>query len=149
MVAVTILSFLFLLAVPTYKRIQRKAKTAAMANDFRTFATAIQTRAHESGSWPAEVAPGVVPPGMTPEEFKYDDWMRVTPIGGKFDWENNQIHSGSKFRAAIAVTATSDAPLVIDAELFLAIDQAIDDGDLTTGIFRIGNGGSPLFVIEN
>jgi type II secretory pathway pseudopilin PulG len=149
MVVVTILSFLFLLAVPTYQRLQRKAKTAALVNDFRTFATAFQTHAHDAGSWPPEAAAGVVPTGMTPEELKYDDWTHTTPMGGKFDWEYNQIHGGVQSRAAITITPTSDAPLVIDSALLLDIDRAIDDGDLATGNFRTGFGGRPLFVIEN
>ena len=149
MVAVTILSLLFFLAVPTYQRLQRKAKTAAIANDLRTFATAFQAHAHETGSWPLESAAGVVPLGMTPEELKFDDWTHTTPIGGKFDWERNQTHVGVKYGAAITITPTADAPMVIDSDLFLEIDQTIDDGNLSTGNFRIGNGDYPLFIIEN
>lgn len=149
MVAVTILSMLFLLAVPTYQRLQRKAKTAVIANDLRTFATVFQAHAHETGSWPPEAAAGVVPTGMTPEELKYDDWSHPTPIGGKFDWERNQTHVGVKYGAAITIAPTADAPLVIDSGLFLEIDQAIDDGNLSTGNFRVGNGDYPLFIIEN
>jgi prepilin-type N-terminal cleavage/methylation domain-containing protein len=149
MVAVTLLSILFLLAVPTYQKLQRKARTAAIVNDFQVFATALQAKAHEAGSWPPEAGPGVVPAGMTPEEIKFDDWSHVTPIGGHFDWENDQLHNGVRFRAAIAITDTTDAPLVFDYEQLLDIDRAIDDGDLTTGNFRLGVGNCPLFVIEN
>jgi len=154
MVAVTILSFLFLLAVPTYQRLQRKAKTAAVANDLRTFATAFQGHAHEAGNWPPEAAAGVVPTGMTAEELKFDDWLHPTPMGGKFDWENNQVHPGGtspggRWRAAITITPTADSPMTIDTDLMLDIDRAIDDGDLDNGIFRRGFGGYPIFIIEN
>ena len=148
MVAMTILSLLILLSVPTYQKIQRRAKVAVLANDFRTFATALQSHAHEVGSWPLETAAGVVPTGMTPEELKDDDWTHPTPIGGKFDWEYKQTHGGTQYLAAIAITDTSDAPLTIDAELLLDLDKAIDDGDLTTGNLIMGFGGSPLFIIE-
>ena len=149
MVAVTVLSLLMLLAVPAYQKLQRKSKATAIANDLRVFAAAFQAHAHEAGSWPPEAAAGVVPTGMTPEELKDTDWTNPTPIGGKFDWEYNQINGGVQYTAAIAITSTADAPLTIDSELFLEIDRAIDDGDLTTGSFRLGFGGSPLFVIEN
>jgi type II secretory pathway pseudopilin PulG len=148
MVAVTILSFLFLLAVPTYQRLQRKAKAAAIANDLRVFANALQVHAHEAGSWPPEVAAGVVPAGMTSEEFKYDDWTHPTPMGGKFDWEYDCIHGGVKYRAAITITSTSDAPLILDDEMLLEIDRTIDDGNLDDGNFRRDGDGSPLFIIE-
>jgi type II secretory pathway pseudopilin PulG len=148
MVAVTILSFLLFLAVPTYQRLQRKAKSAAVVNDLRVFATVLQAHAHESGAWPPEAAPGDVPLGLTPEEFKFDDWKRKTPMGGKFDWEYNQTHVGVKYQAAILITPTSDAPLILDDELFFDIDQAIDDGNPVDGNFRRGNGDFPLFIIE-
>ncbi len=148
MVAVTILSFLFLLAVPTYQRLQRKAKAAATATDLRVFATALQGHAHEAGSWPAEVDAGVVPPGMTAEELKFDDWTRTTPIGGKFDWEYNCSNVGGTYTAVIRISPTADTPLVPDDDLFEAIDQILDDGDLDTGNFRRGFGGDPIFIIE-
>jgi len=128
-VAVTILSILFFLAVPTYQRLQRKAKSAAIANDLRVFATVFQTHAHEAGAWPPEAAPGDVPLGLTPEELKFDDWKRTTPMGGKFDWEYNQTHVGVKYQAAILITPT-------------------DDGNPVDGNFRRGIGDFPLFIIE-
>ena len=149
MVVVTIMSFLFFLAVPAYQRIQRKAKAAAIVNDLRTFSTAFQAHAHETGAWPPEAAAGIVPAGMTPEEIKFDDWTHPTPMGGNFDWENNQTHGGTVYRAAITIAPTSGAPMTTDSALLLEIDQAIDDGDLSTGIFRLGFGGQPLFIIEN
>ncbi len=149
MVVMTILSFLFLIAVPIYQRLQRKARTAAIVTDFRVFATAFQSHAHDSGTWPPEAAAGVVPIGMPPEELKYDDWTHTTPMGGKFDWENNQVHPGGRWRAAIMIAPTSDAPLVNDDALFIDIDRAIDDGDPNKGSFQRGFGGNPLFIIEN
>jgi type II secretory pathway pseudopilin PulG len=149
MVATTILSMLFFLAVPTYQRLQRKARAGAIVNDLRVFAAAFQAHAHEAGSWPADVAAGVVPPGMTAEELKSVDWVRPTPIGGKYNWEYDQLQGGGiRYRAAIAITGTADALLLIDADQFLEIDRVIDDGDLATGSFRLGFGDAPLFVIE-
>jgi len=148
MVAVTILSLLFLIAVPTYQRLQRKARAAAISNDLRVFAAAFQAHAHESGAWPSEVGPGVVPTGMTADEFKFDDWTHPTPMGGKFDWEYDCDNVGGKYMAAIKITPTTDAPLVPDDDLLLSIDQMVDDGDLDTGNFRRGFGGDPFFIIE-
>lgn len=148
MVAVTILSLLFLLAIPTYQRIQRKAKAAALANDLRVFGTTLQTHAHEAGSWPPEAAAGIVPAGLSPEEIKYDDWTRRTPIGGRFDWDYNQVHRGIRYRASIVISPTDDAPLPADKDLFRAIDMAIDDGDLETGNFQVGDANVPLYIIE-
>lgn len=148
MVVVVLISLLTMLAVPTMQKIRRKARASAIANDFRVYATAFQTYSHENGAWPAESAVGVMPTGMD-VYLKDGAWTRATPMGGHYNWENNQLHqNGFRPRAAIAITTTADAALLVDAEQLLYIDVAIDDGDLTTGNFRLGSGNGPLFVIE-
>jgi type II secretory pathway pseudopilin PulG len=149
MVTVTILSMLILVAVPAYQKIQRKARTAAIVTDLRVFATAFQAHAHDAGSWPPETPAGVVPAGMTGDELKADVWLRPTPIGGNFDWENNQLYYGIHYRAIIAITDTPAAPMLVDLDQLLDIDRAIDDGDLSTGNFRLGFGNGAIFIIEN
>lgn len=153
MVAVLIISLLFAAAVPTYQRIQRKARATTVVNDFRVFGAAFQAYAHEKGSWPAEVPAGVVPAGVSKQDLQTEVWARSTPMGGKFDWENNQAHPGGtspggKWRAALAITGTTDAPLIIDADLMEEIDESLDDGNLETGVFRKGFGDCPLFILE-
>ncbi len=153
MIAVLILSLLFFMAVPTYQRIQRKARATTVVNDFRVFAAAFQAYAHEKGSWPAESAAGVIPTGITSQDLQTVTWSVRTPMGGKFDWEYNQVHPGGttpggKWHAALAINGTSDAPLIVDADLMQEIDEALDDGDLNTGNFRTGFGDCPIFILE-
>lgn len=153
MTVVLIISILFLMAVPTYQRIQRKARATAIVNDFRVFGAVFQAYAHEKGSWPAESAAGVVPTGVDAQDISIDVWTRKTAIGGKFDWDFNQAHPGGtspggRWRAALAINATADSGLLIDADLFEEIDEALDDGNLTTGNFRLGFGDCPLFILE-
>src|SRR5258708_3970631 len=59
MVVVTIISMIMLAAIPSYTRIQRKARAAAVANNFRVFAAVFQAHVHETGSWPPATAAGV------------------------------------------------------------------------------------------
>jgi type II secretory pathway pseudopilin PulG len=153
MVVVLIISMLFLAAIPAYQRIQRKARAAAIVNDFRVFGTVFQAYAHEKGSWPAESPAGVVPTGVTSQDIQTDAWTKTTPMGGKFDWEFNQVHpggtsSGGRWHAALAITGTSDAPLAIDSDIMQEIDNDLDDGDLESGNFRKGFGDCPLLIIE-
>jgi prepilin-type N-terminal cleavage/methylation domain-containing protein len=147
LVVVVIISLLAMLSIPGLQMVQRRAKSSAIINDFRVFTTAFETYAHEHGSFPDEAAAGVVPAGME-AMLKADAWQRVTPIGGHYNWENNQMHFGIRYKAAIAITGTADAPLVLDVNQFTDIDKAIDDGDLYNGNFRLGAGLCPLFVIE-
>lgn len=153
MVAVLIISLLFLMGVPTYQRIQRKARATTVANDFRVFGAAFQAYAHERGTWPTEASAGIIPAGITSQDLQTGVWNTKTPMGGKFDWEYNQSHPGGtspggRWRAALAVTSTSDAPLIIDADLMEKIDEDLDDGNLETGSFRRGFGDCPIFILE-
>ncbi len=153
MVVVSIISMLMLAAVPTYKRIQRKARASTIANDFRVFAAVFQAHAHETGSWPAEAAAGEVPLGVTATELNYQAFTRITPIGGQFDWDFNQVHPGGtspggRWRAALGINTTGTSAVILDVDLLTEIDVALDDGDLNTGSFRLGGDGGPLFILE-
>lgn len=153
MTVVLIISILFMTMVPTYQRIQRRARASAIVNDLRVFGAVFQGYAHEKGAWPAESPAGVVPTGITSQDLQTDVWSKPTPMGGKFDWEYNQVHPGGtspggRWRAALAINATSDAPLLVDADLMTDIDDIIDDGNLESGNFRKGFGDCPLLIIE-
>lgn len=154
MIVVLIISLLFLTAVPAYQRIQRNARAAAVVNDFRVFGAVFQAHAHEKGSWPPEVSAGILPAGIAGDEIQTVAWSRITPIGGRFDWEYNQTHpvgnggAPVQVRAALTISSTSDSPLLIDADLLEKIDESLDDGNLDTGNFRRGFGDCPLLIIE-
>jgi type II secretory pathway pseudopilin PulG len=153
MVVVLIISMLMALAVPSYQRVRKRAKAGAIVNDLRVFSAVYLSYAHENGAWPAEAAAGVIPTGVTSQDLKSDVWMNPTPIGGKFDWEYMQVHPGGTspggtWRAAIAISDTSDAPLIVDLELYQMMDQALDDGNLNTGSFRLGNNNCPIYILE-
>lgn len=155
MVVVTIISILMLAVVPTYNRIQRKARASAVANNFRVFAAVFLAHAHEAGSWPPDSTAGVVPTGMTNDELKAESWTRITPIGGQFQWAFNEVQPGGtspggRWRAALVISNSADgtSPVLIDSDLFEEIDLELDDGNLNTGSFRLSADGTPLFVLE-
>jgi type II secretory pathway pseudopilin PulG len=153
MVVVTIISMIMLAVTPTYTRIQRKARAAAVVNNFRVFAAVFQAHAHETGSWPPTAAVGVVPAGMTEAELKSASWLQVTPMGGQFQWENNQVEPGGtspggRWTAAISINSSAASPILYDMDLLEEIDREIDDGDLTTGSFRLNGDGGPIYILE-
>jgi len=147
MVVVTIISMLMALSIPSYKRIQKKTRAAAIANDFRVFSAVLQSQAHENGAWPAETPAGVVPAGITSEDIQLDTWTNPTAIGGTFDWENGQIHNGIKYTAALALVDTADSPLLVDTELYQEIDSILDDGNLNTGNFVVSTDGGHTYLL--
>lgn len=146
MVALAILSMLIALALPQVKKYQTAAAAAVVVSDLRTFAAAFEAYAQEKGTFPAETAAGVLPSEMA-GRLASSGWLRVTPIGGQYNWENNQMHGGIRYRAAICISETDSAPLEVSAERLREIDRLIDDGNLTTGNFRTGVNNDALYII--
>jgi len=146
MVTLTIISLLGALAMPTLKSVRRRSAATAMANDFRTFAAAFDAFVHETGAWPAEIDAGIMPPEVS-TRINPNGWLRVPPTGGHYNWDNNQMHAGTRFRAAIAISSTATSVVIQDLDLMEAIDKIIDDGNLATGNFRIGADDEPVFIV--
>ncbi len=146
LIAMVILSLSMAVLVPRLTQSKRSATSTAIGNDLRTFAAAFDTYAQEHGSFPAEADPGLVPTDMG-ERLNAPAWLRLTPIGGRYNWDNNQTHYGVKYRAVIQISSTDGAPVTVDVELWEAIDRAIDDGNLSTGLFRLGAEDEPIYIV--
>jgi type II secretory pathway pseudopilin PulG len=142
-----ILSISLAVFVPRLTTTKNQSMATAVANDLRTFAAAFDTYAQEKGGWPAEVDAGVLPPEMT-DRLNNQAWLRQTPIGGQYNWDNNQMHYGVRYQAVIQISDTASAPLPEDVEMWEAIDKVIDDGNLSTGNFRLGANNEPIFIIS-
>ncbi len=153
MVVVAIISFMMALAVPTFQRIQRRTRTAAIVNDFRVFTQGFLTYSVEQGGFPPEAAAGVIPTGMD-SALRPTPWARPTPMGGKYNWENNQMQLfGFRPKAAVAISSAPGAPLSLNAEtinMLYALDLFIDNevNGWNTGQFRLSGAILPLYVIE-
>ena len=147
MVVVLIISVLATLSIPALQRLKTRTKAAAVVNDFRVFATAFETYAHETGGWPAETAAGVLPAVMA-GRLTESAWTRITPMGGRYNWENNQMHIGTRYAAAITISPGGGSTVPLDANLLMAIDSGFDDGNLLGGNIRLGSALAPLYVIQ-
>lgn len=146
MVTITIISLLVAAAVPAMIHVKRRSVATAVANDLRVFAAAFDAYAHEAGGWPQEVDAGVVPSEMA-ARLNATVWQRPTAIGGFYNWESDQMHAGSRYRAAIAITSGGTNSVQQDADLFEAIDRVLDDGNLNSGNFRLGSDDEPVFIV--
>src|SRR5262249_24431666 len=114
-----ILSITIAAVVPRLTSTKRQAIATTLGNDLRTFAAAFDTYAQQKGGFPAEVEAGVLPPEMA-DRLNNTAWLRVTPIGGHYNWDNNQQHQGVRYRAVIQISETDGAPLPEDVELWEA-----------------------------
>ncbi len=146
MIGITIASIVIAAAIPKVKKSENESRATIIVSDLRTFAAAFDAYAQEKGGWPAETAAGVLPSEMT-DRLNPTGWLRVTPMGGQYNWESNQLHGGTRYRAAISISETASAPLEVNAETLLALDRLMDDGNLATGNFRTGVNNDPLYII--
>jgi type II secretory pathway pseudopilin PulG len=147
MVVVTIISLLAALALPAARRAGQSGKASAVANDLRVFATAFTTYAQQNGGYPAESAVAVMPPVMA-GALGNTSWLRTTPIGGNYNWDNARIHGSVTPRAAISINSVGTNTVTLDTAQLLAIDKRIDDGNLATGNFFRGASNEPVYIIE-
>jgi prepilin-type N-terminal cleavage/methylation domain-containing protein len=150
MVVVTIISILAMVSIPAFQRIQRRAKTTTVANDFRVFAGAFESYAAETGSFPADSAVGVVPPLMA-GRINTANFTRVTPMGGKYNYEGNQLHFGVRYKAALTISTAPGATLVMDIPQLTDLENTIDKGSFNWlgGSFHLGTGIQPLYIISD
>jgi hypothetical protein len=133
---VTIIGLLTSISVPAVMSAKDKALAASLANDFRTYAAAFEIYALEEGHWPKDGYPGTIPEGMEDQLPKFSE---VTYQDGQWDWEHN----------AVGVTAGVSLRLsIIDKAVLARIDEILDDGDLTAGLFRETNGNGVTLILE-
>jgi prepilin-type N-terminal cleavage/methylation domain-containing protein len=139
MIVALIIGLLTTLAVPAFVSARRDSLNVAFVNDLRKAADAFDLYATEHGTYPPDATPGNVPAGIAPYLPKMN-WAGVTPIGGRWDWDYLQWHFGCRAGVSVYRPDRSDAQMRV-------IDALIDDGDLTTGIFRKRNAGF-IYIVE-
>lgn len=127
MIVVVIIGLLAALAIPAFQRVRRRSQNSTVVNGFRVFSQTFETYATQNGAWPANVGPGMVPPGISSADFKVSVWQAVTPIGGEWNWDRNV--AGINAGISISNFTCDDAQL-------MEIDAMLDDGDLTTGLLQ-------------
>ena len=142
-----IIGVLASLAMPALKRTLIATRASAVASDLRTFAAAFQAYEQQNGRWPPEAGTGVMPPLMV-GSLGHTAWLRVTPIGGRYNWEYNRRAAGVRYRAGIGIRTRNPDKVTKDQNQLLAIDRLIDEGNLATGSFFLGPGNEPFLAVE-
>ena len=149
MVVVTIISLLAALSLPAARRAGMSGKAGAVANDLRVFSAAFAAYAQQAGSYPPETAVGVMPAAMNGNSsLGSTSWLRKTPIGGNYNWDNSRVHGSITPKAAISINSNGTNLVSTDRTLLLLIDRRIDDGNLATGNFFLGANSEPVYIIE-
>lgn len=146
MIVTTLIGILAMLSQSAFQHLSARAQSATYWNDVRVFAEAFNRHAQERGAYPADqTSPRQVPAGMG-GYFRDESWLRTTPLGGTYEWDNKDAPNslGVTFGAAIKVTGcTWTLPKLQD------LDTAYDDGNLATGNVIVTDAGTTvIFVIE-
>jgi prepilin-type N-terminal cleavage/methylation domain-containing protein len=146
MVVVAIIGFLAAAGLPGYRHLTMRSKVTALENDLRQFSTAAQTYALQSGHWPADGDPQVIPPELA--NAMPNGFTLKTPIGGVYKWSFGDNADGVPAKAAIVIQTATGNPVSDDADLFAMIDRQMDDGNLETGNIQLGSTNSLVFIVE-
>jgi len=129
LIVVVILGILAAIVVPRFAGASEQARVTAFGTSLMTYADAAEYYSAREGRYPADSSSGVVPSGME-LYIEEDEWTGGTPLGGVWDTEYND----SGVSAAVGVHFMGgDNPG--DAVMAL-VDDAFDDGDLSTGLFQ-------------
>lgn len=144
MVVTTLISLLAMMSTAAVQRLSKHAESSAFWNDGRVFAEAFGRHAQERGSYPADqTVTGEVPAGMA-DYLRATNWLRITPLGGRYEWDNKDATNslGVVFNAAIKVTGCTWT-----LDNLLRLDQIYDDGNLATGNIIVTDAGTTVFFV--
>jgi prepilin-type N-terminal cleavage/methylation domain-containing protein len=140
MVVVAVIGLLVALVLPSFAKAREQSKISAMTEQLRMAYAAFQEYAIDYGTYPPDVNRGVTPSGMS-GYLGTLNWAAPTALGATWDWDANT----EGVTAGISMVPPTQ-PTLTDPE-YLAVDKAIDDGNLSTGAF-IMNGNRYTYIVE-
>ncbi len=138
MIVVGIIGVLLLVAIPAYRNVSHRARIILYIRNLKTIVAAFNMYAADNDTFPPDTNPGVKPDGIEEYLNKFN-WDISTPLGGKWDWDNQA--SGIK----LGISVVGDG---FDSVSFIEVDQRIDNGDLDTGSFRRMAANRYTFILE-
>ena len=117
LVVIIVLGLLAALGTLKYLDLKNRALTAQAASDMEAIRLAAYGAWYETGVWPTEVGPGVVPTEMVaylPKNFAFSrpeytlDWENFAPPGGgtSASWQIGVVISSTNSRMQLALTQT-------------------------------------------
>ena len=140
LVVIAIIGILASIAIPSMGTIRERARISATVSDFRNFRTAFYTYSLLKNGYPPD-SHNELPRDVGMEEFlPAGSFEREAAISGRYNWEGPDRYA----YAGISLTTTS-ASL---SEL-LGVDEILDDGNLSTGYFRLTANGRYTYIIED
>ena len=143
LVVVAIIALIAAIAVAIMHGQVDRAKLTAVATDLRAFEVGFLSYASDNGTLPPDShldPPYHLPEGLGVEDYlSVKQWVSETRLGGNYNWEGPDSYP---YAGISLFDATAPA------SLFAKLDESIDDGNLSTGKFRITPNGRYTWVID-
>lgn len=139
LVVVAIIGLLASIAVAEFSDYKQKVKMTAAFQELSLLRGAFFAYLVDNEDLPPDVGKGVIPAGM--QQFIPDGmFSRDTPIGGRYNWDGLPAHDPP----GISI----EGPTATNVEM-TALDNRIDDGNLSTGEFQMTGDGHFKLIIRN
>lgn len=140
LVVVVILGILASVVFAGFKDAVTESRQSAFASELHNYVSAAEYYIADTGQLPADGGSGEVPVGFE-RYIDTGDWESATPLGGLWDTEG----SDSGFTSGLGVHFMGgDNP---GDEIMSQVDGIIDDGDLTTGLFRQASDSNRFYYV--
>lgn len=137
MIVVAIIGILAAIGFPAMNKAGNKARANRFARDIQTAGHAFVQYSMETGRYPADRTPAQMPDGMS-GYLRNFAWTKDTAVGGNWDWDYQQF--GTHAGVSVHMPKWDDDRMQL-------VDEAMDDGNLSTGQFRKRTGGY-MYVLE-
>lgn len=143
MIVVLTIALLSAIALPSMRKARNQTLLTKVANDIKVFGDGFDLYAMERGGYPPDChleAPYHLPNAAMEEYLDAKKWAAVTPLGGNYNWEGRDVYPYAGI--SIFGTATDEATM-------RKLDKTLDNGDLTSGKFRlIAANGRYTYILE-
>ncbi len=142
-VAMLIVSILAAISFATYRRVKARGKAGAMVAMLESYEKSLWMYCQRNGHYPPETAGGQ-DPGFLSNVHLESEWggpfanrtsfdFRLTPMGGQWDWNNNEGNTPSPTSPGTYLISVIEGAGGIDHIAGQFVDETFDDGNLDTG----------------
>jgi prepilin-type N-terminal cleavage/methylation domain-containing protein len=141
-IVVSLIGMIAAMSLPSMMKARKDSRLQVMVNDFRVIQDAMNMYAMDNGGFPT--AYGSVPQPLA-NYLKNARWTKPTALGGR--WQYFSVWHTYLLVIDDWNINRGQNPLA-KSDDWLEVDRKIDDGDLTTGTFRLVSGMQVQYIID-
>ena len=131
LIVVVILGILAAAVIPKFAGASDDTARSAFVTNMQTYAQAARLYMFKTSEYLEDSSSGTCPSGWE-SYINVNEWVAGTPIGGVWDFELDSF----EIKAGFGVHFWGGNTPYRDDAFMQKVDELIDDGDLSTGVFR-------------